>query len=319
MAMQIPEIPNTRLFPHAQLADFTTFQLGGPCRCLIECSTVDALTTLIKSLIAQNKPFILIGGGSNVVVSDHGIDLIVIRYISQTPLIVQQENSLTISGSTFLDHAAIYSVEHCLDGLVFTSGIPGTIGGAVLGNAGAWGKQVGDILTSALIIDDLGNLKEVDPDYFGFSYRHSRLKETKDIIAQVTFKLDSGDAALLALERAEILKKRNEKHPNLSVQPCAGSFFRNIEPTSKADKRQATGWFLEEAGGKDLRVGGAYIFDKHANIIIKDKNGTAQNIYELHLKMIDIVKAKFGFTLSREVRFLGRFNNVDVTNSQWFW
>ena len=171
----------------------------------------------------------------------------------------------------------------------YTTGIPGTVGGAVVGNAGAWGKQVGDVLKSALILDDQGKTKTVGPDHFAFTYRHSRLKETNEIIVSATFTLTPGDPVKLAQERAEILKKRAEKHPAHN-QPCAGSFFRNIEPTSKAERRQASGWFLEEAGGKNLRVGGAYVFDKHANIIIKGRNASAQDVHDLHLKMIDAVK-----------------------------
>lgn len=312
-------VANTTILPKALLANFTTFKLGGPCQYLIECATVESLQATVKELSTLNTPYILMGGGSNLVVSDQGIDAVVIRYVSATPLIRRENNDLIIAASTHLDSAAVFSVDEGLEGLVFTSGIPGTVGGAVVGNAGAWGKQVGDILKSALIIEPNGNIKRVGPDYFGFSYRHSKLKDSKEIVAEVTFELKDGDPALLAIERADILKKRSEKHPDLTLYPCAGSFFRNIEPTSKAEKRQATGWFLEEAGGKNLSNGGALIFDKHANIIIKGQGCTASDVYHLHLKMISIVKDKFGFTIAREVRFLGKFDGVVESNSQWFW
>jgi gamma-glutamyltranspeptidase len=138
------------------------------------------------------------------------------------------------------------------------AGIPGTVGGAVVGNAGAWGKQVGDVLKSAVILDEKGRPKTVGPEYFGFSYRHSKLKETNEIIVEVTFDLKPGDSIALARERADILRQRAQKHPDLSALPCAGSFFRNIEPTSKAERRQASGWFLEQAGGKNLKAGRLY-------------------------------------------------------------
>ncbi len=317
--MPIANTTNTAVFANARLSDFTTFKLGGPCQYLIECTTLEALQKTITELHKKNTPFILLGGGSNVVVSDSGIDAVVIRYVSETPLIERRDNDLVIAASTYLDSAALFSVEEGLAGLVFTSGIPGTVGGAVVGNAGAWGKQVGDVLKSALIIDLKGNLKEVQADYFEFSYRNSKIKATQEIIAQVTFALTPGDQTILTLERMDILKERAQKHPNLTEQPCAGSFFRNIEPTSKAEKRQAAGWFLEQAGGKELRVGGAYIFDKHANIIIKGHNCTAEDIYDLHLKMINLVQDQFGFTISREVRFLGKFQHASEANPQLFW
>jgi len=305
--------------PHALLSAYTTFQLGGPCQCLVECATPDELIQTIQKFKKENTAFLLIGCGSNLVVSDHGLNMNVIRYVSSTPLIELNGNDITVSASTILDDLAIFCVDEGLEGLNFTTGIPGTVGGAVVGNAGAWGKQVGDVLKSALILDALGKVKTVGADYFDFSYRHSHLKETNEIIVSVTFELKSCDQIALAQERAEILKKRAEKHPDLTTHPCAGSFFRNVEPTSKADRRQASGWFLEEAGGKDLKVGGAYIFEKHANIITKGPQALAQDVHDLHLKMIDIVKQKFNLQLIREVRFVGRFNNTPQADQEGFW
>jgi UDP-N-acetylmuramate dehydrogenase len=302
--------------PHALLSAYTTFQLGGPCQCLVECATPDELIQTVQKLKKENTPFLLIGGGSNVVVSDHGLNTHVIRYLSPTGLIERLGHDISVSASTLLDDLTLFCVNEGLEGLNYATGIPGTVGGAVAGNAGAWGKQVGDVLKSALILDDQGKTKTVGPDYFDFSYRHSRLKETNEIIVSVTFTGTPGDPIALAQQRAEILKKRAEKHPSLSTHPCAGSFFRNIEPTSKTGPRQASGWFLEEAGCKDLKVGGAYIFEKHANIIIKGPGARAQDVYDLHLKMIDLVKEKFGLQLIREVRFAGKFNNRLPTSLQ---
>jgi len=315
--------PQPLLFPNMKtpvlLSSYTTFQLGGPCCSLIECATPDELIQTVQRLKRENIPFLLIGGGSNIVVSDHGLDTTVIRYVSSTPLIERNGNDITVSASTILDDLALYCVDEGLEGLNYTTGIPGTVGGAVVGNAGAWGKQVGDVFKSALIIDDAGKTKTVTPDYFSFTYRHSRLKETNEIIVSVTFALQPKDPIALAFERAEIIKKRAEKHPDLNTQPCAGSFFRNLEPTSKAERRQAAGGYLEDAGAKILKVGGAYVFEKHANIIIKGPNATAQNVHDLHLKMIEVVKEKFGLQLFREVRFVGKFDTPLQTNQEGFW
>ncbi len=312
---------NTKL--NVPLSAYTTFQLGGPCQCLVECATPDELIQTVQKFKKENTPFLLIGSGSNLVVSDHGLNTPVIRYLSPTPLIERLDHEITVSAGTILDDLALFCVNEGLSGLNYAAGIPGTVGGAVVGNAGAWGKQVGDVLKSALVLDDQGKIKTVGPDHFAFSYRHSRLKETNEIIVSVTFVITPGDPIALAQERAEILKKRAEKHPNLSTHPCAGSFFRNIEPTSKAEHRQAAGWFLEQAGGKNLKVGGAYIFEKHANIIIKGPGARAQDVHDLHLKMMDLVKEKFGLQLVREVRFAGKFNNRLLTapqvDHQGFW
>ncbi len=304
------------VIPEALLSQYTTFQLGGPCQALVICETPQQLIDAVQSLARSKTSFILIGGGSNLVVSDQGLECIVIRYATTDPFIKRNGYEITVSGSTLLDDLAKFCVQEGLEGLNYTTGIPGTVGGAVVGNAGAWGKQVGDVLLSAVLIDKKGKTKEVGSKYFDFQYRHSRLKETDEMIVSVNFLLKPGDLFELAKERLEILKKRAEKHPNLSTHPCAGSFFRNIEPTSKADRRQATGGILEDAGGKSLSVGGAQIFDKHANIIVKGPNCTAQDVYDLHLKMIEIVKLKFNLQLNREVRFVGSFKDM---KHEGFW
>ncbi len=307
------------IIKQARLEDYTTFRLGGPCRFLIECPTPKELITTVQKLNQKNIPFILIGGGSNLVVCDEGLDVAVIRYVSHTPLIERDGNDFMVSGSTELDALALFCVDESLEGLNYTTGIPGTVGGAVVGNAGAWGKQVGDVLKSVTLLEPNGKKKEVNHDYCGFQYRHSRLKETGDIVVSVRFSLTPGNPIALAQERADILKKRAEKHPDLKTHPCAGSFFRNVEPTSKADRRQAAGWFLEQAGGKNLSVGGAQIFDKHANIIIKGPNCKAQDVHDLSIKMIEIVDKKFNFQLIREVRFVGKFDSRGPMNHQGFW
>ncbi|MBF0503799.1 MAG: UDP-N-acetylmuramate dehydrogenase [Candidatus Omnitrophica bacterium] len=308
-----------KIFSNALLAHYTTFQLGGACPCLVECTTPDELIQTIQKLKKENTPFLLIGSGSNLVISDHGLDITIIRYLSKTPLIENYGQDIVVSASTILDDLALFCVDCGLEGLNFTTGIPGTVGGAVAGNAGAWGKQVGDVLKSAVIIDHQGKPQNVGPDHFAFSYRHSRLKETNEIIVSVTFIGKHGDPVRLAQERAEILKQRAEKHPCLTTHPCAGSFFRNIEPTSKAERRQAAGWFLEQAGGKDLKIGGAYVFEKHANIIVKGPGARAQDVHDLHLKMMDLVKSKFGLQLTREVRFAGKFDDAPQADPEGFW
>jgi UDP-N-acetylmuramate dehydrogenase len=311
--------PDMNTTPRALLENYTTFRLGGPCRCLTECASPEELIQTVQKFKKDHVPFLLIGGGSNIVVSDSGLDLEVVRYLSPTPLLDRDGDDVTVSASTVLDDLAVFCVDEGMEGLNYTTGIPGTVGGAVVGNAGAWGKQVGDVLKSALILDGQGHTKTVGPDYFAFSYRHSRLKDTDDIVVSVAFALRPQDPVTLARERAEILRKRGEKHPDMAAQPCAGSFFRNIEPTSKADRRQASGWFLEEAGAKDLKVGGAYIFEKHANIIIKGPQARAQDVHDLHLLMMEAVQKKFGLQLVREVRFAGKFDDARDARPEGFW
>ncbi|MBP9855041.1 MAG: UDP-N-acetylmuramate dehydrogenase [Candidatus Omnitrophica bacterium] len=289
------------------LSSCTTFQLGGAAKGIIHCQTSKEVEHAVRQLNSLHEPFILIGGGSNLVVSDQGLNCFVIRYVSESPVIRLEGNELMVGAGTVLDQLALFSASCGLSGLIFTSGIPGTVGGAVVGNAGAFGKQVGDVLVSATVLDLKGRKRTIKNEDFKFEYRHSALKETQEIVLEVVFKVQPSDPLSLLQERGEILKIRHDKHPNLKEYPCAGSFFRNIEPTSKAERRQATGWFLEQAGGKSLTFGGAIIYPKHANIIVKSNGCCSQDVYELSKLMANLAKDHFNLDLEREVRFVGDF------------
>lgn len=301
------------------LSEYTTFQLGGPCPYLMTCQTPTQIEWTIRNLIRQNMDYIVIGGGSNLLVSDRGIHCVVVRYLSVTPLIERQGNDLIVSGSTLLDDLAQFAVAEGLEGLSCTTGIPGTVGGAIVGNAGAFGKQIGDVLVSVELLSRDGVKRAVGAESLGFCYRHSHIKVTGDIVLSTRLRLTRGHREKLYAQRQEILRMRREKHPNLATDPCAGSFFRNMEPTSQAGQRQAAGWFLEQAGVKSLRVGGAAIFEKHANIIIKTDGCTSQDVYDLSLMMAEAVKAKFELSLIREVRLAGDFRGKPEHIKDMIW
>lgn len=295
----------------APLCDYTTFQLGGPCSVLITCETPAALVEAVRDVARAGRPFHLIGGGSNLLVSDKGVDAVIIRYCTTVCNPRYAQEVVEVSGSVGLDDLVVSTISQGLDGLVFASGIPGTVGGAIAGNAGAFGKQIGDVMVSATLLSREGQLSEVARDTFDFSYRHSRLHESGDILVSARLRLAPGDKETLSAERQRILQLRRERHPDWHTQATAGSFFRNIEPTSAAGRRQAAGWFLEQAGAKTMRVGGAHVFEKHANIIIAEKDATASDVLTLSEMMAAAVKHMFSQELHREVRLLGVFDHAD--------
>ncbi|MCH7505571.1 UDP-N-acetylmuramate dehydrogenase [PVC group bacterium] len=294
-------------YRHA-LKDCTTFQLGGACPALITCASANTLTKSIQFLAKKNIPFLLIGGGSNLVISDTGLNQCVIRYVSEKPDIRFHEDQVWVTGATSLDTLAKTCAEQGFVGLNMTTGIPGTVGGAIVGNAGAFGKQAGDVLLRLELIDLSGTCSSCPATDWVFSYRHSSLKESGQYVVSASFQLTKGNSEKLLKEREEILDVRRNKHPDLLKEPCAGSIFRNIEPTSSAKRRQASGWFLEQAGAKGMHIGGAYVYEKHANIIVKGPDCTSQDVNELACRMSQSVKEKFGINLIREVKFLGKFN-----------
>ena len=305
----ISNLPKSvQVYPEARMSDYTTFRLGGSCRALLDCKNAEDLAASASLLAEANTPFIVIGQGSNLLVSDQGIDVVVLRYCAEThPQISFSGCRVNVSGSTLLDELARQCIEKGLGDISFCSGIPGTVGGAVAGNAGAFGRQIGDVIESAKLMAPDGTVSDVSAEQLGFSYRTSALKQNKSIILEAVLKLKPCDISTMRQERARIMDLRRAKHPNWESMPCAGSIFRNIEPSSAAERRQAAGWFLEQSGARDLRVGGAYLFEKHANIIIAESGASASEVNELMSQMTAAVQKHFGFKLEPEVLLLGEF------------
>ena len=303
------DLPYLDAYP---LADCSTFRLGGPCRGLVQCATPEELERAVQAFDRADEPFVLIAGASNLLISDSGIDAFVIRYVANQLQVEEQDGVLEVSGSSSLDALAAWCAENGWEGLGFSSGIPGTVGGAVAGNAGAWGRQMADVVEQVSLLDRRGCIRQAAPEELDFRYRSSAVRDSMDIISSVRLRVMPGDNTPLRAERARILAERAMKHPNLDDTPCIGSFFRNIEPTSAAERRQAAGWFLEQAGAKALQVGGARLYEKHANIIVADHGCRADDVFRLFNLMAYAVYRKFGLRLEREIRLLGSFPGVEA-------
>lgn len=294
--------------PDAPLSQYTSFQVGGRTPALIQCRTLNELIETIRYLNQKQQSFLVVGQGTNLLVSDKGVKQIIVRFCNEEASSIKQtENIITVGGEMLLDKLVIRSLELGLGDLGYLSGIPGTVGGAIVGNAGAFGEQIGDVLQRAELLSYDGIRRWVSHDELCFAYRSSVLKESQEILLRAELTVTEVDKVEAEKQRDEILKLRREKHPNWKTEPCAGSVFRNIEPTSSAGRRQAAGWFLEEAGAKSFSQGNASIYAKHANIIIADAGATAADIYRLSEKMKQAVKEKFNLNLHREIRLLGEF------------
>lgn len=289
------------------LSRYTTFQLGGACALLVSCRTPEQLAVTVAELFHAGQEFLVIGGGSNLLVADEGVSGVIVRYFSELPAIRQSGDVVEVVGSTLLDDVAAFTVEAGLGGLTFASGIPGTMGGAIAGNAGAFGRQLGDVVEEVILMDCAGRLRHVSRDALCFSYRGSALQQNREIVVSVRLRLAVADVAELQHQRTEYLFIRRQKHPDWHTLPTAGSFFKNIEPTSTADRRKAAGWFLEQAGVLPMRIRGARPYEKHANIIVRDGDCTAQDVLDLSRQMAAAVEKQFGLRLEREVCLLGRF------------
>lgn len=294
-----------RVTRHVRMSELTTFRLGGPCVALVDCPDAASLAHAWSALVSSGLNPLLIGGGSNLLVHDDGVGRVVVRYASEQARPAREGDELVVPACLTLDELARYCVEAGLDGLVSCSGIPGTVGGAIAGNAGAFGEQIGDRVVSVDVLDRSGASRTLAAPELGFAYRASRLQDERHVIVSARLRLSAGDRDLLSARRAEILKLRSEKHPDWRTTPTAGSFFKNIEPTSKAERRQAAGYFLEQAGALSMREGGARTFARHANIIIAEPGCRAVEVHGLSLRMAAAVQEKFAIALQREVKLVG--------------
>lgn len=286
------------------LAQFASFKTGGPARYFFSAENVDDVVQAVKATKKLSLPYFILGGGSNLLVSDQGYEGLVIK-VGVRGLELVSEADIACGAGEELMALVNFAAENLLTGLEFASGIWGTVGGAIYGNAGAYGAEIGSLLTEIVLVDKEGNVKTVDSDYCRFSYRDSYLKTTGEVVVKAHFRLKKGNLRQIRQKQSEILALRKDKHPvdGLSV----GCFFKNIPDPNEKHGRIAAGRLLEQVGAKQLAVGGARVFEKHANIIVNTGTATSQDIR----KLADILKKKvyeqFGIRLQEEVIQLGKF------------
>ena len=286
-----------------RLSAYTTFRTGGEADLFIDVTDADQLSQAIVLARQLKLPFFIIGGGSNLLVSDAGYRGLIIR--NSLRRLEVKDNELFAGAGESLDETVDFATTRSLTGLEFAAGIWGTIGGAVYGNAGAFGSQIGSVLKYAELVDPEGNIRIEENRYFQFSYRHSILKETGETIVYACLELEPGNLDAIRKRTEEIRLLRAHKHP---TTPCsAGCFFKNIEDSSQPNGKLAAGKLLEEVGAKTMKVGGAAVFREHANIIINTGQATSKDIRQLADILKEKVKKKFGIELTEEIRCLGEF------------
>lgn len=295
-------LAGVRILWRAPLARYTTFRLGGPCRALIFCGDPGVATTVVRELAERGEPFVVLGEGSNVLVSDAGYDGFVIRYFRGRPWWRLEGDHAVIWASSRLEDTSRETAARGWRGLERAAGIPGTVGGAVAGNAGTRDWAMGDALVWARLLGRDGTERIVPGPEMDFAYRHSRVRDTGEVVLEVALRLASGKAGELEGVRRETLRERRVRLPDWRRLPCAGCFFRNPGGESTA------GQLLEQAGAARLARGGARVYEKHANVIVRaSRNCRAQDVYDLAVEMARRVREKFGVQLVPEVRLLGKF------------
>ena len=274
----------------------TTFRIGGPADYYVE-PTFEEVKELLFFLKKENIPYTLIGNGSNLLVSDEGIEGVVVSFGKEMSEVSREKEVVRAKAGILLSRLASFAASKSLSGLEFASGIPGTLGGAITMNAGAYGGEMKDVVQSVTVLSG-DEMKEYSGEEMDFSYRHSRVLDEDLIVLEVTMKLQSGREEEILSSMKELNKKRVEKQP-LNF-PSAGSTFKRPEGYFAAK-------LIEDAGLKGYTVGGAKVSEKHSGFVINFDHATAKDVCTLMQDVQRIVKEKFDVSLEPEVRMIGRF------------
>jgi UDP-N-acetylmuramate dehydrogenase len=282
------------------LDEFANFRIGGRADYFFTADSLEEIVLAVRLAKEFFIPYYIIGGGYNLLFDDEGFRGLIIKNNAQG---IKQRGRVKIEAlsGTDLSELVAFCVDKGLQGFEFLAGIPGTVGGAVFGNAGAFDQSIGDFLEKALVLNEKCEQIEVDRDYFSFAYRQSFLRTSREFLLKVIFEFEEGDKEKIEVSIDGILAERKKKHPSYDVA-CAGSYFKN--PVLPDGKRIAAAYLLDQVGAKEVTVGGAAVFENHANFIINRKDATAQNILDLAQELKRRVREKFGVELEEEVIFL---------------
>ncbi len=279
---------------HEPMAKHTSFRIGGPAAVMAFPKNGEELSRLLKkSALLDHEPAI-VGAGTNILAPDEGMDRLVICLKDCLDgIYMVDETTIRVAGGVTMTRAAIFAANRGLSGLEFAHGIPGTVGGGVYMNAGAYGGEICQVCVRAEVMDKNGETRILTGEEMGFSYRHSRLEDDFGIVVSADFKLEPKDPEEIKARMKELMGKRSASQP-LDL-PSAGSAF----------KRPVGGYaaaLIDQAGLKGYQVGGAAISTKHAGFAVNLGGATARDVRDLLSQVSDIVFEKSGIRLYPEVR-----------------
>ena len=291
-------VPAENIRQQEPMAEHTTFRVGGPAEVFVTVDDREQLGKVIRYLNLTGWPYFLLGNGSNLLVGDKGYRGVVIRLGREFEHVKTEGNRLTCGAAVSLARAAKTAMENSLSGLEFASGIPGSVGGGVRMNAGAYGGELGELVESVVVMAKDGSLMELDNDTMEFSYRRSVLKDRPYAVLEVTMTLSEGDREEILARMNDLAAKRKQKQP--LEYASAGSTFKRPEG-------YFAGKLIMDAGLRGARIGGARVSEKHCGFVINDGTATAADIAELIGEVSEKGKERIGVSLEPEVSFLGDF------------
>jgi UDP-N-acetylmuramate dehydrogenase len=311
---RLAEIPNLTVLTDAPLSRYTRFGIGGPADIYAETESVDAFVAALTSARASGWPVMVIGGGTNLIVSGDGFRGVVLRY--RASLLTADGTRVSADAGAVLQDLVDFTVDRGLKGLETLAGIPGSVGAAVYGNAGAYGHSISERVVSVRFYDGRA-VRVFDNAACEFRYRESIFKGHKEwIVFSTELLLDAADAAALRKTADDIVKIRSEKFP--VTMKCAGSIFKNlllnqlpqrvaqqVPATAVREGKVPAAWFLEQTGAKGLQRGDIHVATYHANLIYNAGAGTAADLYSLIQELKQRVRERFGIEIEEEVQYVG--------------
>lgn len=290
--------PELELREYEPMKDHTTFRVGGPARLMALPRSEEDAVTAVRTAAGLGLESVFMGNGSNLLVSDAGVDAFVVKTHDGLNEIRQTgEWELTAGSGALLARLANFACELGLTGLEFAHGIPGTVGGAVTMNAGAYGGEMCQVVTRTRCLAPDGSIVCLRGEEHDFSYRHSAFSDGKRLILGSTFRLAPGDAAAIRACMDELMERRRSKQP-LEL-PSAGSTFKRPEGCFAAA-------LIEECGLKGTRVGGAQVSEKHAGFLVNRENATCADVLALAALVRETVLRRRGVALEMEIKTLGQ-------------
>ena len=276
----------------------TSFKVGGNAQIFVEPGDEEALQRLLKFINAEKINYYIIGNGSNMLVSDKGYKGIIISMLKFTSPSLIENESITISAGKTLKELTELACENSLSGLEFAYGIPGSVGGAVFMNAGAYDGEIKEVLDKVKVMDKEGNVLSLNAGELDLSYRHSNIEEKGYIVLEAKFNLKKADKSAIWEKMQELMARRIDKQP-LNF-PSAGSTFKRPEG-------YFAGKLIDDAGLRGYSIGGAKVSYKHCGFIVNADKASAEDVYALISYVRLKVKEKFDVELEPELRVLGEF------------
>lgn len=294
----ISQVPAECVLQKESMAKHTTFRVGGEADFFVEIGSAKELSNIIKYLKQTDHKYFILGNGSNLLVGDKGYEGVILHLGDRFSEVTVEGSCILAEAGALLSVVAKTAAKHSLSGMEFASGIPGTIGGAVVMNAGAYDGEMKQIITEVTVMDENGEILTLDNGTMEFGYRTSIIKNRPFIVLSAKILLEPGDAEAIRSKMDDFAERRRSKQP--LEFPSAGSTFKRPEG-------HFAGKLIMDAGLRGYRIGGAQVAEKHCGFVINIGNATAADISELMEEVTEKVEKQFSVTLEPEVIRLGNF------------